>query len=104
MFAGYAVGPRLNGRSGNLYRASAPAAHQVMVVHLAAAPIQGLAVIACQGVELAGFCQEPQIAVNGGQANAGALRPEVGVDLLGAAESILLRKEFAHGLPLARHS
>ena len=87
-FGGDAFGPLLDGPAFHLDAAPAGAAGQVVVVHAGAAlPVQRLAAGVADGVDAALLAERLQVTVDRGQAHVLALAPQLGVDLLGAAEA-----------------
>jgi 1-acyl-sn-glycerol-3-phosphate acyltransferase len=82
------LGPPLDRPAFHLHAAPAGAAGQVVVVHAGPAlPVQDLAAGVADGVDPALLAERLQVTVDGGQAHALALAPQLGVDLLGAAEA-----------------
>ena len=82
-------GPFLDGWAGHLLGATALAADEVVMVVLDRAPaVGGLAVTGAQDVHLAGVGERLQVAVDGRQADALALRPELLVQGLRAGETV----------------
>ena len=87
-------GPALDRRVLDLDGAPAGAADQVVVVRAAAAPVDRLAVVGAQHVDLAVVGQGLQAAVDGGQPDRVAARRAAGVQVLGAAEVVELVEEL----------
>ena len=72
----------------HLHAAPARAADQVVVVHAGAAlAVERLAAGITDGVDVALLAEHLQVPVDGGQADVLALAPQLGVDVLGAAEA-----------------
>ena len=59
-----------------------------MVFVAGAAAVAGFAVVASQGVELAGVGERPHLVVDGGEGDVLALGLELGVEVLGRAEAV----------------
>ena len=82
------LGPQLNRLALDLDAATAVPAGQMVVMGVgAAAAVEGLAVRIPDGVDLAVLAQHLEVPVDGGQSNVLAAPPQLGVDLLGAAEA-----------------
>ena len=81
-------GPALDGRPLDLDGPAAAAADQVVVVGVGAAPVDRLAVLGAQHVDLAGVGEPLQGPVDGGQPDRLAAPAEQVVDLLGRAEVV----------------
>src|ERR1039458_7184447 len=76
---------------------TAPPADQMVVVdRRPAPPVEGLAGVATDAVDLAGTGQGPELAVHGGQADPIPGRPQPGVQVLGAGELVGLVQEGGH--------
>ena len=86
MLGRHRPGPALDGRSLDLDGGAAAAADEVVVVSVRAAPVDRLAVLRPQHVDLAGLRQLLQGAVHRGQADRLAAAPQQVVDLLGRPE------------------
>src|SRR6185312_7809952 len=91
--------PRLDRGSLDLDGRAAPPAHQVVVVLGARAPpVDGLARVGAEHVDLAAVGQRLQGAVHGGEADAVAAAAQLLVDLLGGAEVVDRVDEIVHAL------
>jgi hypothetical protein len=85
---GDTLGPLLDGPALHLDAAAAGAAGQVVMVHAAPAlPVERLAVGVADGVDAALLAEHLQVPVDGGQPDLLSLAPQLGVDLLCAAEA-----------------
>jgi len=82
------LGPALHDASLDLDAAPALAAGQVVVVHVAGAPaVERLTAGVPDGVDPAVLAQDLKVPVNGGETDVLAPAAQLGMDLLGAAET-----------------
>lgn len=90
----------LDRRAHDLDGVSAPTAHQVMVVRLAARTVKRFAICTHQHIDLATNGKESEGAVDGGQPHVRALTHKQGMKLLGTAELIHALQQLPNGGPL----
>jgi len=85
---GHLLGPLLDGAALHLDAAAAgPAGQVVMVNRGRALPVEDLAGRVADGVHVAVLGEHLQVAVDGGEADVLAPTPELGVNVLSAAEA-----------------
>jgi hypothetical protein len=99
VLGGDAGGPPLDGRVGDLDRAAAGAAHQVVVVHRRAAPVGGLA-LGPEHVDQAVVDQGLQRPVDRREPHRVAALAEQGVQVLRCAEAVLVVEQGQDGAAL----
>jgi len=97
------VGPRLDGGPVDLDSRAAGAAHEVVVVRRdAAAPVERLAVVAQQGVDVVVGGHRGERAVDRAESDRVTAADELGVDLLRAAELLEVVEHREHRGALTR--
>ena len=96
--------PPLDRGAGHLHGAAAGPADQMVVVDGGAAPVDRLAVPAAEHVDLGVLHQRLQRPVDGREPDRVAARAEQGVQVLRAAEAVVLLQRGQHRAALARGS
>src|ERR1700761_8798904 len=99
---GHPLGPLLDRAAFDLHAAPAvPAGQMVMMAARAALAVQRLAVIVPDRVDAAFLAQHLQVAVDGGEPDVLTPAPQLGMDLLGAAEpgQVVQRRHQRRRLP-----
>src|SRR5690606_27385859 len=103
VLCGDGVRPALDGGARDLDGPAAVAADQVVVVLLGAAgPVDGLALVGAQHVDLARVAERLQRPVHGRETDLGAVRAQVGVDVLCAAEPFGGGQHLPYRVPAGR--